>query len=234
MSRGTSTERPWRSIRLRRTGLALVTGVVGLALAAPAAVADDALTANGESGRLEDSWSAARGARVLPEAALGQSRGGYEIKAYGEPGFLAWKDAIPSGRSYFSVKAWVQLKDRGRGESVDLFTVRNGRGSEHFDFFVTGDTSTFKWDLFHEDFDSAGFPVQMHRWYLIEVVGGFAGGRYSATVRIDGVPQGTIVTEARKPTTVKSFWLGTVNAKTHRQFYDEMQVRVGRAPFRLS
>jgi hypothetical protein len=123
----------------------------------------------------------------------------------------------------------VRLESRGTGQSVDLLTVANSAGRRNFDFFVTGDTQRFKWDIYAGDSDEAGFTVVPGQWYLVEVLVGYAGTRHSASVRIDGVDQGTIVSVGNA-VDLASVTIGTHSAKTHAQSYDDLLIRFGNGP----
>jgi hypothetical protein len=183
-------------------------------------------TANFESGDLRG-WSSTAGATVSSGAA-DHSTFGAEIRADKAPGFLEWgTDALKQGRTHASLRAYVQLVSRAGAESVDLITIQNSNLRNNFDFFVTGHTQRFKWDLNNADSDQSAFTVVPGRWYLVEVQCEFDGTSYSAGVRIDGVSQGMITSSGQVPATVRSVWLGTPVAKTHVQRYDDVAVRLG-------
>lgn len=195
---------------------------------APAAAAADIdrLFADGENGMLTPPWSATENASVLGEAAR-SGTAGYQIDATQAPGHLTLRAGVPQGRRSFYVRMWVQLRDAAPGESVDLLTVENAEGVRNFDLFVTARTRMLKWDLLNTDSDQLAGPVVPGRWYLVEVSGSFGTDRYTAGVRVDGKEQGSIVSRGQKPTTVRGLRLGTVNRKTHRQWYDGVQLSLG-------
>ncbi|MFN3218779.1 MAG: hypothetical protein ACE367_19970 [Acidimicrobiales bacterium] len=146
------------------------------------------------------------------------------------PSFAQWgSGVVPPGTTHASVRTWVRLESRGEEQSVDLLTVANSDGRRNFDFFVTGDMQRFKWDLYSGDSDESSFAVVPGRWYLVEVLVAYAGTRHSATVRIDGVDQGTIVSVGND-VTLASVTIGTHSAKTHSQSYDDLAMRFGSGP----
>ena len=229
---GETTMAKIRARRRPRLGAALpLLGALTLVFAftgvAPASAASSYLEADGESGTVMPPWSASAGAEVSSSAAKTGSRG-YVVRGAGSEGYLRWSDtAVEQGHAAFSVRAWVQVKSRGAGESVDLITVTNETGVNNFDFFVTGSSSQFKWDLLQTDTGQSNFVVESNRWYLVEARGEFAGSTYNASVRIDGVEQQSISSPGLPATTVRSMWLGTSLPKTHEQWYDDVALRVG-------
>ncbi len=192
----------------------------GQSLAAPQ------LTDNFESGQIRG-WSSKAGATVSSVAAANGVFGA-EIRAARSPGYLEWgTDVVAQGRTFGSVRAYVQLVSRAGGESVDLITIKNDNLRSNFDFFVTGDSQRFKWDLYNANSEESAFTVKPGRWYLVEIQCEFAGTTYSAVVRIDGVSQGMITSSGQVPATVRSVWFGTNSSKTHVQRYDDVALRVG-------
>jgi hypothetical protein len=214
-----------RTGRAALVALLLVTGVA--LTASPSAAAGD-VSFDGEAGTL-DGISASANATVTAGAARHGS-GGLDIEGTAEPAFARWNpDVVPQGHTHASVRAWIRLISRGAGESVDLLTVQNARRVENFDFFVNGITGRFQWDLWRNDTDQSDFEVVLDRWYLVEAQVEFADGQYTAAVRIDGIPQGTIASTLPS-TTVRALWVGAEPPKTHHQHYDDIALTVGDAP----
>jgi hypothetical protein len=183
---------------------------------------------DGESASLGGATSSARVGVAASAARSGN--GGIRSASTAAPSFAQWgSGVVPAGSTHAAVRTWVRLESRGAGESVDLLTVANSDGRHNFDFFVTGDTQRFKWDLFSGDSDESSFVVVPDRWYLLEVLVGYAGNRHTATVRIDGVDQGTIVS-AGNVVTLASVTIGTHSAKTHAQSYDDLSIQFGAGP----
>lgn len=167
---------------------------------------------------------------TVSSGAARSGNGGLRSASSGAPSFARWgSGVVPAGSTHGAVRTWVRLDSRGAGQSVDLLTVANSEGRRNFDFFITGDTQRFKWDLFSGDSDEASFVVVPGRWYLIEVRVGYGGTRHSATVRIDGVDQGTIFSTGT-PLRLASVTIGTHSAKTHAQAYDDLLMRFGAGP----
>ncbi len=183
---------------------------------------------DGESPGLGGATSSTRVA--VSAAAARSGSGGLRSASSGAPSFAQWGNGVvPEGSTHGAVRTWVRLDSRGAGQSVDLLTVANSEGRRNFDFFITGNTQRFKWDLFSGDNDESSFVVAPGRWYLIEVLVAYEGNRHSATVRIDGVDQGTIVSTGN-PLTLASVTIGTHSAKTHAQAYDDLLMRFGAGP----
>ena len=216
--------------QLTKVGLVIGTVVLGALLSVSGAQgetpAGPELTADFESGNL-NGWTATAGATVT-SAAAANGVFGAEIRAAQSPGYLEWgTDVVAQGRTYASLRAYVQLVSRAGGESVDLITIKNDNLRSNFDFFVTGDSQRFKWDLYNANSDESAFTVEPGRWYLVEIQCEFAGSYYNAGVRIDGVSQGMITSSGQLPSTVRSVWLGSTASKTHVQFYDDVALVVG-------
>jgi hypothetical protein len=209
--------------------LAVVVGATGLGIGAtPAAAVTGSVTFDGESGTLAG-ISASGGATVTPAAAR-HGNGGLALTANAASAFARWNpDVVPQNHTHASMRVWTRVLNRGPGESLDLFTIQNSRRVENFDIFVNGITGRLQWDLFREDTDWSDFVVEQGRWYLVEAQVEFAGSQYTATVRIDGVNQGTITTN-QAATTIRSMWVGAEAPKTHTQHYDDLALQVGDAP----
>lgn len=203
------------------------TGVVAQVL--PGNGEDDVdVAVDGEAPGLAGATSSTRVAVAASAARSGN--GGVRSASTEAPSFAQWgSGVVPAGTTHASIRTWVRLEDRGADQSVDLLTVANSDGRRNFDFFVTGDTQRFKWDLYSGDSDESSFVVVPDRWYLVEVQVGYAGTRHTATVRIDGVNQGTIVS-AGNAVTLASVTIGTHSAKTHSQSYDDLSMRFGTGP----
>jgi hypothetical protein len=205
----------------------LVAAGAALGSVSPAAAAVD-IGFDGEAGTLAG-ISSHGGASVTAGAAR-HGAGGLLVSGTNAPAFARWNtDVVPQGHTHASARLWVRLMSRKAGESVDLFSLQNGRRVENFDIFLNGTTGQIQWDLYREDTDATGSAMELGRWYLIEAQVEFAAGEYTATVRVDGVDQGTIASTLPS-TTVRAMWVGAETAKTHTQHYDDLAVQVGDAP----
>ncbi|MCB0995902.1 MAG: fibronectin type III domain-containing protein [Acidimicrobiales bacterium] len=152
---------------------------------------------------------------------------GLRLSSVQAPGYARWNaGTIEGGHSQASVRFWVRLESRGAGQSVDLMTVTNTEGVRNFDFFITGDTQRFKWDIYNSSAGESGFVVEPGRWYFIEARVSFSGGLHTAEVRIDGIDQDTVLSPG-VDTRVRAVIVGSHGAKTHTQDYDDIAVVVG-------
>jgi hypothetical protein len=209
----------------------MVAAIVGLGLlpALPAA-ADPGLPAVTFTG---EDWSvhgASRQRAWVDAVARHDGERGLSLWSSGVPSYVEWgTDVVPQGHAYASVRAWVFLRHRGAGESVDLLSVTNTQGSAHFDVFVNGRNGRLQWDLFRTDTDSTSDVMAYNRWYLIEAQVEFSGTVHTAQVRIDGVDQGTIGSSG-SDSRVRTLHVGSTQAKTHGQYYDDIVLRVGDGP----
>jgi hypothetical protein len=198
-----------------------------VAVASPASATGD-VSFDGESGTL-GGVSTSGGASVSASAAR-HGTGGLVVSADAAPGFARWNpDVVPQNHTHASVRLWVRLMSRKAGESVDLFTIQNSRRTENFDLFVNGINGRLQWDLYNQNFDGLDTAMEVGRWYLVEAQVEFAAPDYTATVRVDGVNQGTI-TSNYPGTTIRSVWVGAESNKTHTQHYDDLAVQVGDDP----
>jgi hypothetical protein len=199
-----------------------------LAVAAPASADVTAVSFDGESGTLAG-VSASAGATVSSAAAR-HGTNGLDVDGMAAPAFARWNpDVVPQGHTHATARVWIRLLSRAPGESVDLFTIQSARRTENFDLFVNGITGQLQWDLYRANEDHTDGPMELGRWYLVEVQVEYAGDEYTARVRLDGVDQGTIAS-AYPSTTVRSIIVGSEPAKTHHQQYDDLVVQVGDAP----
>lgn len=188
---------------------------------------DADIALNGESGSLSN-ISSSRRAWVSSTAKNGS--GGITIDSQSEPGYVRWgSEKLAGNNAYAAARFWVRLDSQRSGESVDLFTIANAQNNRNFDFFVTGDTRKFKWDIFYSSNDESNFQVNYGQWYLVEVLLDFKGSEHTAQVRIDGVNQGTIRSNG-VDTLVRRVSIGSYTSKTHKQHYDDLAVNVGTSP----
>lgn len=198
----------------------LVFGVVGSASAASAT-----LTADAEGASLIG-FGVASNASVRNAAAY-EGTYGYRVASTAAPGYLQWNSTdVEQGHEYASLAMLVRVNSQVSTESVDLVTIKNNQGDDHFDFFLTPQ-GEFKWDLegatTWDTFPGAKVGV----WYLVEARVFFGATTYSASVKINNIDQGTINSPSQTVGTVQSVWFGTSVAKTHSQDYDNMKVNVG-------
>lgn len=187
-----------------------------------------AVAFDGEAGGLAGVSSSANASVVAGAARSGA--GGLQLASTEAPSYARWgSDVVPQGKTHAVTRQWVRVLNRGPGQSVDVFTVGNALQTANFDFFVNGVNQRFQWDIWREDTDQTDFAVEYGRWYLVEAQVEFSGTQHTATVRIDGVDQGTIASTGTS-TTVRMLTLGTTVAKTHAQDYDDLEMQVDDGP----
>jgi len=183
---------------------------------------------DGEADGLAGVSSSANASVVAGAARSGA--GGLQLASTEAPSYARWgTEVVPQGRTHAVTRQWVRVLNRGPGQSVDVFTVGNALQTANFDFFVNGVNQRFQWDIWREDTDQTDFAVEYGRWYLVEAQVEFSGTQHTATVRIDGVDQGTIASTGTS-TTVRMLTLGTTVAKTHAQDYDDLEMQVDDGP----
>jgi hypothetical protein len=167
----------------------------------------------------------------LVAAAAHDGAQGVEIRARGGEAYVSWDTAALGDGPYWSFRAWVRVVDWTDGESVDLFTVRNGEVVNNFDLFVAAPNRNLMWDLFREDFAETAAAIVPGQWHLVEARGSFAGSTYAAEVRIDGVVQPSIRSTGQVPSHVSEFVLGSIGTeKTNTTQFDGVAITVGDAP----
>lgn len=182
---------------------------------------------DGESGSL-DNISKSLNAEVSAVSKNGLQ--GITIDSQVELGYVHWgPDQVPQGEEYAAARFWVQIESTAPGESTDLMTIANAENSKNFDFFMTGDTQKFKWDILNSSHDESDFQVNLGQWYLVEILVNFSGLEHVAQVRIDGVDQGEIRSNG-VDTSIKTVAIGSWSAKTHRQHYDDVAVEISDIP----
>lgn len=166
---------------------------------------------------------------TITSAAARTGTGGLRVASSSAPAYVRWDtDVVEQGHTHATVRMWVRVDSRAAGESVDLLTVANRESSRNFDFFVTGDTQRFKWDIAGQVSGETRFEVELGRWYYVEAQVEYAGTSHTAEVRIDGVDQQG-VTSTGVPSQVRSITVGSFRSKTHSQDYDDLAVRLGDA-----
>jgi hypothetical protein len=224
-------------------GLPLVLGALVLAATACAGGSDDAagdpdlrpaarrrgpVTTGFETGLPAGTSSGQAG--VTAAAAHSGTRG-LEVRARGGEAYLRWDtDALGEG-PYWSMRAWVRVVGWTDGESVDLFTVRNGEQRNNFDLFVAEPGRRFMWDVYRENFGESGAPVIPGQWYLVEARGSFAGRTSSAEVRIGGVDQPPVSSPGQAPSVARELVLGSMGTdKTNTVQFDDVAIAVSDAP----
>lgn len=187
-----------------------------------------AVVFDGEAGGLAGLSASANASVVAGAAKTGD--GGLQLASTEAAAYARWgTDVVPQGETHAVTRQWVRVLSRGAGQSVDVFTVGNALQTANFDFFVNGVNQRFQWDIWREDTDQTDFAVEYGRWYLVEAQVEFSGTQHTATVRIDGVDQGTIASTGTS-TTVRMLTLGTTVAKTHAQDYDDIAMQVDDGP----
>lgn len=133
---------------------------------------------------------------------------------------------ISQGYGYFTVRANVKVVSSTAGESVDLLTVKNAAGVNHFDIFVNP-SGSFQWDLLGANSAVSTTKAAVGTWYLIEAKGYFGSSTYKADVRINGVAQTSITSVSQTPTAVSQYIFGSNgNIRTNKKFIDDAAVAV--------
>jgi hypothetical protein len=171
-----------------------------------------------------------KGASITADAAH-DGTGGLDITSTGGDAYIRWNAGIlGEGHPYWTFRAWMRVVDWTRGESVDLFTVRNVEVKNNFDLFVGAPYRRLQWDLYRENSGEAP-PFELGRWYLIEAKGSFKTSTYTADVRIDGQTQPSIASTDQPPSAVSEFILGSVGtAKSNRAQFDDLRIELGDEP----
>jgi hypothetical protein len=239
MTSSTSAHSGGGTRRLVALGLVLGLGLTGAACGGddgdagspkPAAVRRGPVSVDFESGALPGGTEAHQ-AEIVAGAARNGGRG-LEIRATGGEAYVSWDSARLGGDGpYWSFRAWMRIVDWTDGESVDLFTVRNGEVLNNFDLFVGSPNREIQWDLYRGDAGQTAAPLVPGQWYLVEARGSFAGSTYRAEVRIDGVDQTGIVSPDQVPSAVREFVLGSIGtAKTNTVQFDDISVALGAGP----
>lgn len=207
-------------------GVAILSvGVVG---AEPAAA--DGISAVHFTGEIGTVGGATRHRAWVDPVARRNGTKGLSLWSSSAPSYVNWgTNVVPQGHSYAALRVWVRLRHRRAGESVDVVSITSSQGIAHFDVFVNGRNGRLQWDLWREDTDSMPTAMVLERWYLVEALVEFAGTEHTATVRVDGVDQGTI-RSAGSHHRVQTVHVGSPAPKTHGQYYDDLFVRVGDAP----
>lgn len=208
-------------------GMATAAAVIGLAGAAYAASVSN--SDNFESGTLS-AWNTTSNASADSISAKSGLYGG-DVNSSAATGYLNWTTtAISQSHQYGVFRAWIKPVSVNSGESLDLISLTNTLNVNNFDFFIAGsgvDTGKFKWDLANANAATTSYTVTLGNWYLVEArVFYGSAGTYTADVQINGVPQTSITSTGMSAATVKSLWLGSNGAKTHRQYYDDVRLDV--------
>ena len=152
-------------------------------------------------------------------------------------GYLAWSSSrFRYGVRYGRITAWVKVVSHRTGESVDVLSLKNARGSRNFDFYRDPGTGRWRYDLYRFDSELSTMTAVVGRWYLIEALvdfGGRGGTAYTADLRINGIPQPSIESTGQVGTTVKSAWFGDPNPdhKHNVRYYDSLAVDTDATPF---
>lgn len=212
--------------RMQSAGLFLgLVSMLSVGVAGSASAASSTLTGDAESGTLAG-FGATSNASVSTASAYDGTRG-YRVSSTAASGYLQWNNSdTEQGHEHASLSMLVRVNSRASTESVDLATIKNDQGDDHFDFFLTPQ-GEFKWDLQGATTFDTFTGAQMGVWYLVEAKVFFGATTYSASVKINGVDQGTINSPGQTMGTVQSVWFGTSNVRTHSQDYDNLKVNVG-------
>jgi hypothetical protein len=168
---------------------------------------------------------------LTPDAAK-NGAAGLEVRPTASDAYLRFgSDELGDDHPYWTFRAWMRVVAWTPTESVDLFTVRNLATRNNFDLFVAAPNHDLRWDIFRENSEATGEPIQLEQWYLVEAKGSFATSTFTADVRIDGVNQPSITSPGQQPSAVKDFILGSLGtAKTHRIQFDDVSVEVADSP----
>jgi hypothetical protein len=168
---------------------------------------------------------------LTPEAAK-TGAAGLEVRPTASDAYVRLgSDALGKDHPYWTFRAWMRVVAWTPTESVDLFTVRNLATRNNFDLFVAAPNHDLRWDIFRENSEATGEPIQLEQWHLVEARGSFATSTFTADVRIDGVDQPSVTSPGQQPSAVKDFILGSLGtAKTHRIQFDDVSVQVADSP----
>ena len=196
----------------------------------PARAASAHLTANAETGDLSV-WSSTQNAAATTGSKRDGSYG-YNISHTSAPGFMTWDNtAIEQNHEYAAFSFKFNLHSRVSSESVDLFTLRNANGVNHFDMFLLANTSTLAWDLLSSNSDTYGTAISLDTWYLVQGLVYLGASTYTADVWVNGVGQGQIQSTSQVPSTVRSLTVGpNCCTKTSNRDYDDIDLAVGETP----
>ncbi len=187
-----------------------------------------AIRADADGNSSAMSTASHRGMTMTSQAAKNGARG-FDINAMDRPGFLRWGDKSMPDQPFFSLRLWVQVVSAVPGQSVEIFTLTNSTGQNSADLFLTPGPNRWRWDV-ESTTAGTGPRVQLGTWYLVEAKGGFAAGNTTLSVRLNGQSYPPVVSKARPGATVKGLWLGSVEPRTHRQFYDDITLAVSDQP----
>ncbi len=208
------------------TGLSVLASV----LVVPQPAGADGIAAVSFTGETGAVGGATRQRAWVDPTARRNGAKGLSLWSSAAPSYVDWgTGVVPQGHAYAALRAWVLLRHRKAGESVDLVSVTSTQGIAHFDVFVNGRNGRLQWDLWRENTDSMATSMALGRWYLVEALVDFGGSEHTARVRIDGVDQGTIRSSG-SDSRVQTLHVGARAAKTHGQYYDDLFLRVGDAP----
>jgi hypothetical protein len=187
---------------------AVAIATCSIASAAPA-VGSRSLSASFESGGLAV-LSGHSHATVTPAAAC-HGKLGLRVAPTASVGFGKWNSPkLRQGYGYWSVRAYVRVDSWHANQAVALITVENSRHAHNFDLFVTQSSRFFRWDLVNYNNATSRLRVKLNTWYLIQARGSFgASGSYHASVSINGVQEGSIVSRHQPRATVTGLLLGS-------------------------
>jgi VCBS repeat-containing protein len=218
---------------------AVTTLVLGLTLAPePASATLLASNWTGFESGYAWGWSAKENVSVDPAYAKTGLFGVQAVSTPSQAGFLTWGSSrIAPGGQYGRIAGWVRVDSYDPADkTVDVLTLKNAYGAQHFDFFLDDRSGKWRYDLFRDDNAYSTMSAEVGEWYYVEALvdfGGETGSTYTAQVRINGVDQPTIQSTQQVGTTVRSAWFGDRNAfgKTHTRSYDSLSVETGDSPF---
>ncbi len=172
-------------------------------------------------------WSSANGVQVASTYAKSGSYGARAEATPDRPAYLKWSaPKVVQGQRYARIAGWIRIDRTTSNESIGLYTVKNGRGVNHFDLFRSPSTGRFQWDLYRNDSASSTMRAEVGKWYWVEALvdfGGPGGTAYTADVRINGVDQPAIRSEGQPGSTIRSVYFGENNGgKTNTRSYDSL------------
>jgi hypothetical protein len=217
---------------IRVGAAALAALLIPLAATAPsaAAAARSQVSDSFESGTLaglpvhHHAWAS--------RAAADHGHFGLRIKANRDVAGAAWNSTrLRQGQHYWSLRAYLRIDKETPHQAVDLLAVLQSAKVHNFNLFLAANQRFLHWDLANTDFASSKHEIKLHTWYLIEADGHFGAGRYSANVRIDGVPQGSISSSHQPNATVRQLVMGTLGTvQTSTKDFDDVKLKLSQHP----
>jgi hypothetical protein len=146
--------------------------------------------------------------------------------------FMRWRAAggtqqsIPASSDCWSFRTYVRFPAATfppSGIPPSIISVTQLTGSDDFTFFYNPTTNKWQWDLDNADLARSIDEVIPDHYYLIEGKGEYFANNWRADVRIDGVPQDSILTTGNAASTLQYIQFGTaVDTQVWTAHFDDM------------